>query len=226
MIDISRHREIVNPNNFNEQIHIVGVGSVGSWVATILVKMGFNNINLYDFDVVEEHNLANQAYDNGDIGKFKVDALKKHLTNINEDVIVNTSNERVDENNRFGGIVFLLTDTMASRKEIYENCIKNKINVKLMIETRMGADQGVIYTINPMGYLETKYYDNTLSYTDDQAETSFCGISTTVLPTALSIASQSIWQLINYINGENYQSEVNTNYKTNQIFAQDFKKYI
>lgn len=226
MVDISRHRDVVNPNNFNEQIHIIGVGATGSWVATILAKMGFSHLNLYDFDTVEEHNLSNQAYDKGDIGKFKVEALKKHLTNINEDAIINISNEEVDENNRFSGIVFLLTDTMASRKNIYESCIKNKINVKLLIETRMSKDQGIIYTVNPTSMIQTKYYDNTLFYTDDQAESSLCGTSITVLPTALSIASNAIWQLINYINGDDYQSEISVNYKTSQIFTQNFKKYI
>jgi len=226
MVDISRHRDVVNPNNFNEQIHIIGCGATGSHIATILVKMGFSNLNLYDFDVVNDHNLANQAYGVDDVGKFKVEALKNHLTNINNDAIINISNEEVNENNRFSGIVFLLTDTMASRKEIYNSCAKNKINVKLLIETRMSSDSGIIYTVNPMSYLETKYYDNTLSYTDSEAEVSFCGTSITVLPTALSIASNAVWQLINYINGDDYQSEVSVNYKTNQIFTQDFKKYM
>ena len=43
-------------------IHIIGIGGIGSWTAFILAKMGCQDINLYDFDEVEDHNIASQIY--------------------------------------------------------------------------------------------------------------------------------------------------------------------
>ena len=44
-------------------------------------------------------------------------------------------------------------------------------------------------------------YEQTF-YSDDEAEVSACGVSQTVLPSALAITSHAIWKLLNYINGE------------------------
>lgn len=222
-MDISRHEEIINPNNCKYPISIIGCGATGSWVATILAKMGFTNINLYDFDIVEEHNLANQNYTEEDINKFKIEALGEKLKKYNKDIIITCNNKEVNKNDKLYGIVFLLTDTMSSRKEIYEGCIKNNPNVKLLIETRMGADQTIIYTIQPCDYKQQKQYINTF-YGDDIAETSFCGTSISVLPTAMSVASQAVWQMINFLNDEVNvnNNEIIINYKTIDNFKQNF----
>lgn len=219
-IDISRHRSIVNPLAFDKPIHIIGVGATGSWIATILAKMGFSNFHLYDFDNVEEHNLANQNYTTEDLGKLKIDAIKEKMLLHNPEIEVETYNERVDETFQFDGVVFMLVDTMASRHEIYDNCIRNKISIDLLIETRMSSDQGNIYTIDPKNYNLAKNYRSSMNYGDDVAEVSACGTSISVLPTALSVASQAVWQLIRWINGEDYDHEIITNYKTAASFSQ------
>ena len=71
MIDVSRHRELFNPENFNTPIHIIGVGATGSWLALGLAKLGLSNITVWDFDSIEEHNIANQAYNVGSVGQKK-----------------------------------------------------------------------------------------------------------------------------------------------------------
>lgn len=63
-------------------ICIVGVGSLGCRVAKNLSKLGINLI-VIDRDFIEENNLERQpTYNKEDIGKMKVDALKKYLKNI------------------------------------------------------------------------------------------------------------------------------------------------
>jgi molybdopterin/thiamine biosynthesis adenylyltransferase len=220
MIDISRHRPIINPLAFDKPIHLIGVGATGSWIASILAKMGFSDIHLYDFDAVEEHNLANQNYTMEDLGKLKIEATRDKMVLANPEISVSTYEERVDANFEFDGVVFLLVDTMAARHEIYDNCIRNRINVDLLIETRMSSDQGNVYTIDPKNYTLATNYRNTMNYGDDVAEVSVCGTSISVLPTALSVASQAIWQLIKWINNEDYDNEIITNYKNAQSFSQ------
>ena len=62
---------------------VVGVGGVGSILAEALVRMGINRITVIDKDVVDPSNLNRQfAYTSIDIGKPKVEVLKKRLLKI------------------------------------------------------------------------------------------------------------------------------------------------
>ena len=70
-MDLSRHISVFNPASVKHDIHIVGVGATGSFVAMMFARMGVPVINIYDFDDVEIHNIPNQYYDNGDLGKLK-----------------------------------------------------------------------------------------------------------------------------------------------------------
>lgn len=214
MIDVSRHRELFNPENFNTSIHIIGVGATGSWLALGLAKLGLSNITVWDFDSIEEHNIANQAYNIGSVGQKKVAALANMIkeatgTSINIHPVKFI-------NQRLSGIVFLMVDTMKTRKEIWDNCIKMKPAVKLLIEPRMGLDVGRIYNVNPCNLTHIKEYENTY-YDDDVAEVSACGNSMTVISTALGIASWCIRQLINYSNDVDLDNEILIDFKFNNI---------
>jgi len=214
MIDVSRHRELFNPENFNIPINIIGAGATGSWLALGLAKLGLSNITVWDFDSIEEHNIANQAYNVGSVGQKKVTALANMIkeatgTSINIHPVKFT-------NQRLSGIIFLMVDTMKARKEIWDNCIKMKPAVKLLVEPRMGLDVGRIYNVNPCNLNHIKEYENTY-YDDDVAEVSACGNSMTVISTALGIASWCIRQLINYDNDVDLDNEILIDFKYNNI---------
>lgn len=55
--DFSKQTELIKVHEFNEKINVIGCGAGGSWLTFFLLKMGFNNIHVYDYDVIEEHNL-------------------------------------------------------------------------------------------------------------------------------------------------------------------------
>jgi molybdopterin/thiamine biosynthesis adenylyltransferase len=58
----------------------MGAGSVGGLVAEALVRTGFEDVMLIDFDFVEKHNLDRLVYaTRNDIGAVKVEVLAKHL---------------------------------------------------------------------------------------------------------------------------------------------------
>jgi molybdopterin/thiamine biosynthesis adenylyltransferase len=62
------------------RIAIVGLGSVGSLVAETLVRMGFQNFVIIDFDEVQAHNLDRLVTATRcDIGKLKVDVTAKRM---------------------------------------------------------------------------------------------------------------------------------------------------
>ena len=220
--DFSRQANILNPEEFNRPIHIIGAGATGSWVAFTLAKMGLNNITVYDFDEVGMHNLPNQMFGLSDIDKNKALSIRniiRRFTGFN----IKARTQKVEGGQPLQGIVFMLTDTMKSRKDIYNMSIKNNPNIDLLIETRMDLRGGRIYAIDPKNRYMCKQYEGTF-YSDDEAEVSACGVSQTVLPTALAITSHAIWKLLNYINGEPFSHETIIDLPNEIIFSQDLSE--
>jgi len=200
-VDPLRHLSVFPPHAFGaRRVDVIGCGATGSRIVLSLAKLGVENIHVWDFDKVEEHNIANQAFGLGDVGALKVDALAD-LVYRDVGVRVQPHAERVDGSQTFGDVVFLLTDTMASRKEIWERGIKYKLPVKLLVETRMGADNGRVYAFNPCMRSHILEWEKTL-YSDDEAEVSACGASVSVGPTAEIIAGLAVWQMIRWFSVE------------------------
>lgn len=200
-IDTRRHIDVFSPDLFGKRrIDVIGAGATGSRVVLALAKLGLDNIHVWDFDHVEAHNIANQVFGLADIGKLKIEALKE-LVKAQTGADIHVHNERVDGSQTLGDIVFLLTDTMSSRKEIWNKGIRYKSKVKLMIETRMGSDIGRVYTINPMRPNQVKAWEGTL-YEDAVAEVSACGGSISVGPTADVLSGTAVWQLIRWLGIE------------------------
>lgn len=196
-IDITRHVDVFSRDAFgNKRIDVIGAGASGSRIVLALAKLGLENIHVWDFDKVEAHNIANQCYSQADIGRTKVEALKD-IVKAATGMEIHTHEERVDGSQELGDVVFLLTDTMASRQEIWKRGVRYKMRTKLMIETRMGTDQGRVYVINPTKPAQIKGWESTL-YGDDVAEVSACGTSISVGPTAEFLSGLAVWQLIRW----------------------------
>jgi molybdopterin/thiamine biosynthesis adenylyltransferase len=188
---------VFSPDAFGKRrVDVIGAGATGSRIVLSLAKLGITNLHVWDFDQIEEHNIANQVYGLGDVGALKVEALQS-IVEADTRTVIEIYPERVDGSQGFGEIVFLLPDTMAARKEIWEKAIKFKLRTHLMIETRMGADTGRIYTINPSKPSHITEWEKTL-YGDDEAEVSACGAPVTVGPTAEIISGLAVWQLIKW----------------------------
>lgn len=216
--DYSRQVNILNPEEFNTKINIIGAGATGSWVAFSLAKMGLSNLHIYDFDEVGMHNLPNQMFGVRDIDRNKALSIR-NIIKLFTGFTVNARNEKVDGSVPMQGIVFMLTDTMKSRKDIYNRAIKNNPSIDLLIETRMDLRGGRIYVVDPKNREQTKMYEQTF-YSDDEAEVSACGVSQTVLPSALAITSHAIWKLLNYINGETVYNETILDFSNEIVMTQ------
>jgi hypothetical protein len=198
-MNVNRHVDVFDPHAFKDRIDVIGAGATGSYAVLQLAKLGIpgEQIHVWDFDKVESHNLANQLFGPEDIGKLKCDALKSLIHRMTG-AKIQTHNEAVDGTQKLGAIVFLLTDTMSSRKEIWDKSIKMKFDKKLMIETRMGAEIGKVYTIEPMKINQTKFWDSKWAPDEDIKTQSACGSQVTVGATASMLASLAVWQLIRF----------------------------
>jgi len=196
-INVVRHIKVFSPDTFGQRrVDVIGVGASGSWLVLQLAKLGVSNAHAWDFDTVAEHNLANQAFGPDDVGKPKVEALAR-LVKAQTGAVITTHNEPYHGQQQLGEVVFLLTDTMKSRKEIWLRAIKYKPMVKLMIETRMDADNGRIYAINPCQPAEVNGWESTL-YDDPVADPSVCGARITIGSTAMMLACFATWQFMRW----------------------------
>lgn len=90
------------------KIGIGGVGGLGSNVAMILVRTGFRNIEMIDFDTIEPSNLNRQQYYANEVGLYKTDVLKNRLLLINPDLNITT--HRMQWNEEIASQLFLKTD--------------------------------------------------------------------------------------------------------------------
>jgi len=233
-INTMRHQSIFDSDEHNPPIHIIGVGATGSRVWLSLVELGLTNIHVYDFDKVEPHNLANQVYMARDVGRPKVHGLARYYQDKTgapapEDMgfhNMRVSSETGFNYRQFSGIVFLMTDTMASRRDIYDSIIADqgldaKQKVFLMIETRMASSYGNVFTHNPFDPAQASAWKATL--VDDDAEStevSPCGTSISVGPTANTIANIAVWQMINFFTDPLAEAQVVNLYMKPTIFTQ------
>ena len=199
-IDFLRQLNIFNPHDFeNRSVSVVGCGATGSYVTLLLAQIGIQNLSVWDHDIVEDHNLPNQAFEIQHIGKPKVESIKDIIKRkCGFDINVHT--EKVVDQNIAATYIFLLTDSMESRKEIFEKCIKRKsLNTELVIETRMDADNGRVYAFDPNTSAHVKEWEATL-YKDDEASESLCGATTSLAPTVCFLASLAVWKLVSHFD--------------------------
>jgi molybdopterin/thiamine biosynthesis adenylyltransferase len=215
-LDIRRHQELFDPHTFNTPVTIIGAGATGSWLALALAKLGIDNISIWDFDKVEEHNVPNQAFGIGDIGRAKVASLADIIEQNTGTELLSIYNKEFKDQ-RLQGIVFLMVDSMKARKEIFDNSIKMKSAVKLLVEPRMGLNEGRIYNVNPMDLNHIKRYEECW-YSDDEAEVSACGTSQTVITTALAVSSWCCRQLINFHADVDLDNEILIDFMYNNIY--------
>lgn len=69
---------------------LIGVGSVGSFVAMELARSGVGKFVLIDTDTLEVHNICRHQCGFDDLGRYKVDAVRDKILNINPNAEVVT----------------------------------------------------------------------------------------------------------------------------------------
>ena len=182
-LDPRRHLLIFDPHHFGvRRVDVIGCGAVGSRIAMEVAKLGVQNLHLWDFDTIESHNIANQLFHLGDIGKPKADTLAIHIE-VATGLKPVVHRERVANRQAFGEVVFLAVDTMADRKSIFEQSLRLNFATQLVVEVRMGAEELRVYGFSPRARRDCQIWTESLS--DDEATVeSACGAQTTVGATA------------------------------------------
>lgn len=205
-MDLSKSYEYFQPEKNTSRIHIIGCGSVGSTVAENLARAGVENFTLWDFDVVEPHNLANQMFRKKDIGRKKTDALLDMLCEINEDIADKA--EIKDEGwtgQRLSGFVFLCVDNIDLRREIVEKHFDNPY-IKAMFDFRTRLEDAQHYAADWSNYKMKKNFLNSMQFSHDEAKeetpVSACNVTLSVAPTVRIICAYGVANFMNFWNGK------------------------
>ncbi len=171
-----RQYEIIPENVLHTEINIIGAGAIGSFTTLALAKMGFFRLTVWDPDKIEIENMNCQFYRVSDIESNKAQALNslvKDFTGI--DIAYHPSKY---EQGTLSGIVISAVDSMAVRKQIWENH-KHKLKPKLIIDPRMGAEFGLVFAMKPAKQQDIDAYETQL-YSDEEAVTERCTAKATM----------------------------------------------
>lgn len=206
-LDATRHRSVFDPAKWTKRVDVIGLGATGSKIALSLAKLGVQNLHVWDGDVIEEHNIANQIYSIEDVGLDKTTAFAMHMNHA-VDLPPTRHAYWAPGNAALGEVVFCMVDSMKVRRQLFEKSRTN-LRTKLIIDSRMGSDHAQLLTYNPSDADSRKAYEATLFNDDDaHVEVSACGTAITVGPTGDIISGYAVWQFINYATGGVVEPEI------------------
>jgi len=173
----SRQSLLVPEKIIQLPISIIGCGAIGRNVALQLISIGAETLDLYDFDIVEESNIASQGFLESQLGMTKVRAVKDSCLNINAAALIAIHEERFVKSNQLQEVVFCCVDTMEGRKLI-SNAAKRQ-QKSFFIDGRMSGETARILSFNPSNEKDYDYYNSTL-LSDEQAHTGTCTAKSTI----------------------------------------------
>ena len=214
-MDLYRQQDLIEPDQLDVPITVVGCGGIGSFVVLALAKMGCRALTAWDDDRVEPHNIPNQAYRLADVGRLKVEALADLVREV-AGVLLEIRAERVRDQ-RLQGVVVSAVDTMAARREIWLRTIRHRAGVPLYLDARMGAEVARILTVRPADPDDIRRYEASL-HGDEEAVVLPCSAQAIVY-TGFSIAGLVAGQIKKFLTGEPLKGELILDHKTMTFVA-------
>ena len=133
------------------KVLVVGAGGLGCPLLIYLANTGVGNIGIIDNDKIELSNLNRQViFNNYDIGKYKVNQVKKYINKINNNIKISIYKERLNIKNiekifKKFDIICDCTDNFRSRNLINDFC-KNK--KKILISAAISKFDGHLFKFN------------------------------------------------------------------------------
>ena len=194
-----RQLDLIDPRTAKEfPITIIGAGGIGSWTALSLAKSGFKNITVYDHDVLEEHNISNQAYPSNHVGESKVESLNSVLNFYGADQF-NVLDTKFEPGDQAEGVLVMAVDSIGARKEIFE-AVQYNPDVTHIVDGRMGLSNINIFTFSMSDTDKIKRYKEEELDAEDVAELP-CTARTTV-GTATTIGGMMTMRVVSILNDD------------------------
>jgi len=151
----------------DKKVLVVGCGAIGRNIIMQCAHIGIEDVTVFDFDSVENHNVSSQGFSVYDIGLPKVQAISSELSRKVPGCIVRAYNSRWVPHNSNYDYVFLAADCMSARKSVSRFYHKRR-KKSVVIDCRMRGEEARVL----MSYdrLTRNYYSTTLFSNDDAAD--------------------------------------------------------
>ena len=212
VMDLSKVYDFFQPDKIDGKIHIVGCGSVGSAIAENLARCGVTDFVLWDFDIVEAHNVANQMFTQADIKRPKVEALRDILVSINPEIADKIKLEPKGWKGKLmSGYIFLAVDNIDIRREIVEKHY-NSPYVKAVFDFRTMLESAQHFAADWSDEAMKKSLLNSMQFSHDEASSetpvSACGVTRGVVTTVRTICELGVNNFINFVKGKGLKKTV------------------
>ena len=198
-----------------KEITIIGLGGIGSNVALPLARLNPKKLFLIDPDVVEEVNLAGQAFFNNHVGMKKVDAVAEVLyswAGYKKIVAIPTL---LTKGTDFGEITITGFDNMNARKIAFTNFMDSPA-AKLLVDARMSVDTIQIFTLLKEDTEFLDIYRDKWLFSDAAAQTAPCSMKQTSY-TGSILGGLVVNIIINYISSSFKAFPKQIMYNTNNM---------
>lgn len=204
-MDLNKSFEFFDPRKVKKMCHIIGCGSIGSNVAELLVRYGIKDITIWDYDVVERHNIANQLFTEEDVAKPKTEALSKYLYKINPELKRTLKIKGKYEGSFLSGFVFMCVDSVEVRNMIVDKNYQNS-SVTGIFDFRTTLLEGQCFYADWRKRKEKESLKKSLDFTHEEAmantPVSACGFELSVAPVVKMCALMGVANFTNLINNE------------------------
>jgi len=173
-----------------------GAGGIGSNVAYNLIKLGYD-INLFEFDTIEVHNVGAQMFDLQDVGRTKAYAITNLAGKINKRVVINSFGKITEDTpiSLITPITFSGFDSIGARKILFEKWYERykDSTEAIFIDGRLSAEDFEIFAVTPD---KADEYRETLF--DEPSEELPCNYKSTT-QVGLLIAGMMVVVMTNFI---------------------------
>jgi len=207
----SRQQELIPPERLAAcPATVIGIGAIGRQVALQLAAIGIGNLQLIDFDIVEESNVASQGYREHDIGQLKVNATAEACRQINAELSVNEVETRFRRSMSIGDAVFCCVDSIDTRRLIWE---ATKDRTRFFTDGRMNAE--VIRVLSASDQASREHYPTTL-FSAEQAHAGSCTAKSTIY-TANIAAGLMLGRFTQWLRGLPEEPDIMLNLLTSEM---------
>lgn len=151
---------------------LIGAGAVSSYVALGLVKAGFHDLTVWDFDHVASENTPMSLYGPSDFARPKTEALREIIERLTG-VVIKIRTERYESQKLSTPLIVSCVDDMPTRKRIWGG-IKNRIGPEIFCDTRLGYTYAEVLTIRTNLEVDVNRYEKLL-FENEKAVQQTCG---------------------------------------------------
>ena len=133
------------------KVLIVGAGGLGCPVVDYLARSGVGNITIADYDKIKLSNIHRQSiYDTNDVGKFKVEIVKKKINKINPYTKIKIIKKKITKLNlskviKKNDIIVDGSDNFKTKFLLNDFSLKNR---KILITGAISKFDGHVFSFN------------------------------------------------------------------------------